>query len=383
MMSHLRQYLAHYDVVLFFSWLAIMVFGLVMLASASLPYADFHYHEPFYFLIRQCIFALLGIVMGVVMMCISPYWWDRWRHGLFFATVIGLIVVLIPGIGHVVKGSMRWIKLGFLNLQVSECSKLMMILYISGFIKKHYESLQRDYHVFVRPIQIISAVAALVLLEPDFGTVCVLIVVTLIQLFVAGARFRYVFILFASVSMFLYIVAISAPYRMKRLMSFLDPWAHQDAESYQLIHSLIAVSSGGWFGNGLGESTEKLFYLPEAHTDFLFAIIAEEVGFLGIFCLFMLFGVLLARIWTLAYTAFLRKEIFIASVLVGVASWWGVQIIINIGVNMGCFPTKGITLPFISYGGSSMVVCCAAMGLVMRCAYELHKKIHDEGHNGA
>jgi cell division protein FtsW len=154
----------------------------------------------------------------------------------------------------------------------------------------------------------------------------------------------------------------------------MDPMAHQDAESYQLIHSLMAISSGGWFGTGLGESMEKLFYLPEAHTDFLFAIITEELGFSGMVCLMMLFAVLLARIGTLAYMAFMRGEIFIGSILMGIGSWWGIQSIINIGVNMGCLPTKGLTLPFISYGGSSMVVCCAGMGLVMRCAYELHRK---------
>lgn len=373
MRSKFIRYFVHYDGVLFFTWLAIMVYGVIMLASASLPYADFYYHDPLFFFTRQCIFIVVGIILGLCMMFISPYWWYRWRHGIFFAMVIALVIVLIPGVGSTVKGSMRWIRCGFINLQVSECSKLMMILYIAGFITKNYESLQRDYYVFFRPICIVSVISALVLLEPDFGTVCVLMSVTLIQLFIAGARLRYVLVLFSSVSVFLYIVAISAPYRVKRLMSFMDPWAHQDAESYQLVHALIAVSSGGWFGNGLGESTEKLFYLPEAHTDFLLAIIAEELGLLGVICLMLLFIVLLSRIWYLAYSAFMQKDIFIGSVLVGIASWWGVQIIINIGVNMGCLPTKGITLPFISYGGSSMVMCCAAMGLLMRCSYELQK----------
>lgn len=368
------QLLCAVDPVLLFTWVAIVIYGWVILASASLPYADFHYHNPWFFVIRQSIFIGIGLFVWLFMFLIAPHWWYRWRHALLIGTIIALLAMLIPGVGHVVKGSMRWVRIGMFNLQVSECSKLTMVLYISGFITKHHKDLKENFKVFFRPIIIISSVASLILLEPDFGTVCVLLSVTLLQLFVAGARFRYVALLISCVSVVLWGVAISAPYRVKRLLSFMDPWAHQDAESYQLVHSLMAISSGGIFGNGLGESMEKLFYLPEAHTDFLFAILAEELGLVGMCALLLLFVALLARIWTYAYVAFSEKNIYLGSILTGIASWWGLQILINVGVNLGCLPTKGITLPFISYGGSSMVICCAAMGLVMRCVVDIQEK---------
>lgn len=362
------------DRVLLFSWVGISIFGWIILASASLPYADFFYHDPWYFIMRQSLFMAIGIIVWAVMFMVSPRWWYAWRHYLLIFTILSLLIMLLPGIGHTVKGSMRWIKIGIFNLQLSECSKLTMVLYVSGFISKHLHDLRHNFKVFIRPLIIIALIASLILLEPDFGTVCVLLSVTLLQLFVAGARFRYVGSLLACVLCILWLVAISAPYRIKRLLSFMDPWSHQDAESYQLVHSLMAISSGGWFGSGLGESMEKLFYLPEAHTDFLFAVLAEELGFIGVFVLLVMFVVLIARIWSYAYVAYQNKNIYSGSVLVGVASWWGIQTLINVGVNLGCLPTKGITLPFMSYGGSSIVVCFAAMGIVMRCAVELQNK---------
>lgn len=373
--NHIRRLLA-VDPMLCGTWLALMVYGWVMLASASLPYADFYYHDPWYFVVRQGIFIGMGCAAAVLMFLIAPGWWYRWRHGLLMGTILALLVMLMPGVGHSVKGSMRWIKLGIFHLQLSECSKLSMILFVSGFIKKHHARIHEDFHLFFRPMLIISVVSSLILLEPDFGTVCVLLSVTLLQLFMAGARFRYVLFLLAAVSCVLWGVAFSAPYRVKRLLSFMDPWAHEDAESYQLVHSLMAVSSGGYFGVGLGESMEKLFYLPEAHTDFLFAIIAEELGWLGVMSLLLLFALLIARLWYYVYVAFLNRHIYLGSILSGIASWWGLQVVINVGVNLGMLPTKGITLPCISYGGSSMLVCCASMGLAMRCAVELqhHKK---------
>lgn len=376
MMKQLRHLFGHIDPVLLFMWLGIMVYGWVILTSASMPYANFHYHDSWFFVIRQSIFIVIGLFMWFMMFIIAPNWWYRWRHALLFGTIAALLFMLLPGVGHVVKGSMRWIRIGIFNLQVSECSKLTMILYISGFISKHHWDIKNTFNVFFRPIAIISLVASLILLEPDFGTVCVMLLVTLFQLFVSGAKFRYVGLLISCVSFVLLGVAVSAPYRVKRLMSFMDPWSHQDAESYQLVHSLMAVSAGGWFGSGLGESMEKLFYLPEAHTDFLFAILAEELGLVGMIVLLAMFFILLARIWMYAYIAYNNEDIYSGSVLVGIASWWGLQTLINVGVNLGCLPTKGITLPFISYGGSSMVVCCAAMGLVMRCAADIQMRSH-------
>ncbi len=282
-----------------------------------------------------------------------------------------LFVVLVPGIGYEVNGSTRWIRVGVMNLQVSEPARLCLLVYLAGYVVRQQKVLKEQFVGFLRPMLVLSLGCALLLAEPDFGAAIVLLATALIVLFVAGARIRDFLLFFLTALTAMAVLALTSPYRMKRLTGFLDPWADPFDSGFQLTQSLIAIGTGEWFGVGLGNGVQKLFYLPEAHTDFVFAVFAEEFGLLGSLVLITLFLALLWRIFSLAMRAGDAERFFEAYLATGLGTWLGLQAFINVGVNMGLLPTKGLTLPLISYGRSSLIVTMVAIGLLLRIHHEL------------
>jgi cell division protein FtsW len=282
-----------------------------------------------------------------------------------------LFLVLLPGIGYEVNGSRRWVRFGILNLQVSEPARLCFIIYLSGYLVRRNKDLRENFGGFLKPMLLMSLACVALLAEPDFGAAIVLLATALTMLFVAGARIRDFLIFFAAALLAMILLAVTSPYRMKRLTGFLDPWADPFNSGFQLTQSLIAIGRGEWLGVGLGNGVQKLFYLPEAHTDFVFAVFAEEFGLAGSIILIGLFVALLWRVFRLAMRASEMDRCFESYLAIGIGTWLGLQAFINVGVNMGILPTKGLTLPLISYGRSSLIVTMAAIGLLLRIHHEL------------
>ena len=360
-----------YDRWILISSLILIVFGLLMVSSASMVVSDQLYHEPFHYLLRQLIFLISGAGIAWIITHIPLKKWEEMSFVLVIACFVLLLAVLIPGIGRVVNGSRRWIHLGFISLQISEAVKLMAILYLAGFLQRHLREVQTQLSGFTKPLIFFALMGVLLLLEPDFGATSVIAVTALSLLFIAGARILPFIIILGVVIGGMALLAITTPYRLQRLTTFLNPWHHAYGSGYQLTQSLIAFGRGGLFGVGLGNSVQKLFYLPEAHTDFIFAVIGEELGLTGELFLMAIFVILIARIILLAKQALRQHQFFAGFAAWGIGLWLSFQIFINIGVNIGLLPTKGLTLPLISYGGSSLWVSCATIGIVLRIAYEV------------
>ena len=297
--------------------------------------------------------------------------WQRFSVPLLIVGFFLLIVVLIPGIGRVVNGSRRWINLGIMTVQVSEVVKLCAIIYLASYLHRFQNQVQTQLIGFIKPMAVLAIVAALLLKEPDFGAVSVIAITFLTLLFIAGVRLWPFIALFLTVAGAMTTLAITSPYRLQRITTFINPWSTAYGSGYQLTQSLIAFGRGGVLGVGLGNSIQKLFYLPEAHTDFIFAVIAEELGLIGELALLALFVILVVRIFHLGRRAHLMKNLFSAYTAYGIGMWLSLQAAINMGVNAGLLPTKGLTLPFISYGGSSLLVDCVVVGIVLRISYEL------------
>lgn len=361
---------APYDYLLIFYVLALLSFGLLMVTSASINVSDQQLHQPFYYFFRQVIYLLAGCCLGFVIMQIEIENWEHYSWFLLIAALLALTLVLIPGIGRSVNGSMRWIGMGGLGFQVSEFAKLAIIVYMAGYLWRHQREIKTQLSGFLKPMGILAVVSLLLLREPDFGALVVIVTTTLGLMFLAGMRLRHFIILLISAAIGMSALAISAPYRLVRLTSFLNPWAHPFDSGYQLTQSLIAFGRGGWWGAGLGKSIQKLFYLPEAHTDFLFAVIAEELGLLGTMCVITLFLLLVLRVFAIGRRAQILGQHFSGFLAYGFAMWIAIQFIVSIGVNSGIFPTKGLTLPFMSYGGSSLLINCMMIALVLRIDYE-------------
>jgi cell division protein FtsW len=350
---------------------ALMCGGLVMLTSASISLAERNNGNPLFYFERQIFAALTGLAGAYVMLQIPTRLWERSGTVLVCLTFALLVSVLLPGLGHTVNGSTRWMNLGGINImQVSEPARLLMLMYISGYVLRHGRELQAGFIGFLKPMVLVSCACMLLLAQPDFGAATVMLTITLAVLFVAGARLRDFLVFTVAVAAALVALAISSPYRVARLTGFLDPWADPYDSGFQLTQSLIAIGSGEWFGVGLGSSVQKLFYLPEAHTDFVFAVIAEEFGLLGSLILIALFAALVWRAIKIAEDSAVRGRLYQANLAFGFAVWQGVQVFINIGVNMGILPTKGLTLPLISYGRSSLVVTLIGLGLLLRIDHE-------------
>lgn len=353
---------------------ALLGLGLIMVTSASIDMAERHLGHPFYYTIRQCIGLLIGTLGALFVLSVPIQFWYRLSGTMMVIALILLALVLIPGVGRVVNGSARWLNLGITAFQVSEFGKLTVVIYLSSYIVRHKQALKEQVSGFIRPMGLLSIVGALLILEPDFGATVVVMTTALAMLFLAGVPLWQFMILLLVVGGILGGVAISAPYRLERLTSFLDPWAVAFDSGYQLTQALIAFGRGEWFGVGLGSSIQKLFYLPESHTDFVFAVLAEELGLIGALGTISLYILFVWRGMIVGLNAEKRGDRFAAFVCYGISLWVGLQTMINIGVNTGVLPTKGLTLPFLSYGGSSVSVICVAVGLLLRVDYENRMK---------
>ncbi len=365
-----RVRLSELDPVLTLAALCLLALGVVMVASASITVAERNWSNPFYYLHRQLVFSVMGLMLALFVFRVRLVQWEKSGMALLVFALFLLVLVLIPGIGKSVNGSTRWIALGMFNLQVSEVVKLLMPIYVAGYLVRHGEAVRTNLWGFIKPMLLVGLAGLLLLLEPDFGATVVLMGTVLCMTFLGGVRFMQFaafVVLFGSAAVAL---VVTSPYRMERLMSFTNPWADPFDSGFQLTQSLIAIGRGGWFGTGLGSSVQKLFYLPEAHTDFLFAVLAEELGFIGVCVVLVLFGVVFYRAFRIGHMAEISGNRFAAYLAYGIGVLLAMQAVINIGVNMGLLPTKGLTLPLMSYGGSSLMMSCMAMGLLLRIHHE-------------
>ncbi|MBI5659498.1 MAG: putative lipid II flippase FtsW [Nitrosomonadales bacterium] len=368
-----RRTLPEYDETLVWVVLALLAIGLVMVYSASIATAEgskFTGFRPSYYLMRHSLFVCIGIAAGVAAFRIPVQTWQKLAPYLFLLGVVLLALVLVPGIGRAVNGSRRWLSLFVFNMQPSELMKLFAVLYAADYTVRKGAVKHTFRKAFLPMFAVMALVGALLLLEPDLGALVVICVIALGILWLGGFNIKvFAGLLFALPAALAALVIVS-PYRMQRVVGFMDPWSDPFGKGYQLSHALIAFGRGEWLGVGLGASVEKLFYLPEAHTDFLLAVIAEELGFAGVCAVIVLFAALLVRAFAIGRQAAFLDRQYAALTAQGIAVWLGVQAIINIGVNMGVLPTKGLTLPFLSFGGSGVVVNCLAVAVLLRIDWE-------------
>ena len=368
-----RLPVAEYDEQLAWIVLALLSIGLVMVYSASIATAEaskFTGHHPTYYLVRQAIFIVVGFVAGVAAFQLPVQNWQKMAPYLFVSGLLLLILVLIPGIGHEVNGSRRWLPLFLINLQPSELMKLFVVLYAADYTMRKGMVKHSFTKAFLPMFTVMTLVGALLLLEPDMGAFVVICAIAMGTLFLGGLNLKVFLGLVCTLPPAFAALVFSSPYRMQRVVGFMDPWSDPFGRGYQLSHALIAFGRGEWFGVGLGGSVEKLFYLPEAHTDFLLAVIAEELGFVGVLAIVVLFAWLLIRAVAIGRQAAFLDRLFPALLAQGIALWLGIQAMINMGVNMGVLPTKGLTLPFLSFGGSGIVVNCVAVAILFRIDFE-------------
>jgi cell division protein FtsW len=350
---------------------ALLLVGLIMVTSASMSIAARDMGDPFYFLERQFIFTLAGVAFAWMMTRIPTELWDKYGLALLLLGLLLLILVLIPGLGARVNGARRWLRIGVLNFQVSELAKVLVLMWLCSYCVRKRAELETTLPGLLKPFGLLSVTAVLLLIEPDFGAATVLFATGFAVLFIAGARLRFVVLLVSTAVVAFALLALTSSYRLKRLLIFLHPFDDPFKGGFQLTQSLIAIGRGSWFGVGLGSSVQKLFYLPEAHTDFVFAVLAEEFGLVGVMGVIGLFVALVWRafhISRLAAQAGLRFQAYLAMAF---GIWLGLQASVNIGVNMGVLPTKGLTLPLLSYGRSSLLVSLAWLGVLLRIYHEV------------
>jgi cell division protein FtsW len=349
---------------------ALLLVGLVMVASASIGVADRSLGDPFHFFERQLLYVLLGVAAGTVAVAIPTTVWERYSMVLLGVAFVLLLLVLVPGIGAEVNGSRRWVRLGIMNFQVSELARVLLLTYVASYAVRRADELRADVKGFARPVVVLGLAAVLLLAEPDFGAATVLMATGVAVLFLAGARIRHLLVPIVLGVAAMAALAVTSSYRMRRLTAFRNPWEDPFDSGFQLTQSLIAIGRGEWFGVGLGSSVQKLFYLPEAHTDFVFAVLAEEFGFAGVVVVLALFGMLVGRALAISRSAARAGLRFQSLLAAAVGVWLGLQVFVNVGVNMGLLPTKGLTLPLLSYGGSSMLVTLGWLGVLLRVHHE-------------
>ena len=369
--EHIRGLRLRYDAQLIIAVLALVGLGLVMVASASISIAARELGDPLYYFWRQSVYVAISLVLMLVATRIPLQIWRSLSPVLLGVGALMLVLVFIPGVGREVNGSMRWVSLGPFNLQPSEPMKLFMVLYLAGYLVRRGELVRSTVGGFVRPMSMLAVIGVLLLFEPDYGATVVLFTTALGMLFLGGVPFWSFLGWAAFVVVSMGVVVMAAPYRVERLLTFMNPWADPFGSGFQLTQALIAIGSGEWLGVGLGSSVQKLFYLPEAHTDFLFAVLAEELGMLGVLVVILIFTFIVLRAIAIGTRAERAGHEYGAHLAYGVGLLIGLQASINIGVNMGLLPTKGLALPLMSYGGSSLVVNSFAVGLVMRVDHEL------------
>lgn len=356
------------DYALLAATMALLLTGIVMVGSATMH----RYTEtPYFFVNRHLLAVMLGIAAALLVMRIPIDRWERWSPWLYLVGLLLLVLVLIPGVGRTVNGAQRWISLGGINLQSSEFMKLFLMLYLAGYMHRNHLEVTATVRGFIKPLLPVIIAAALIMLEPDMGTTVVVLLMAFGMLFLGGVPIRQYLMLSAVAALALGVLVIIEPYRMQRVTSFMDPFADPLNSGYQLSNALIAFGRGEWSGVGLGEGVQKLFYLPEAHNDFLIAVIGEELGLLGtmgIICLFTFISWRAFRIGAMAEEHSMR---FAAYTAYGCGLWLGFQSFINIGVNLGLLPTKGLTLPLMSYGGNSIIVACMVIAMLQRIYLEI------------
>jgi cell division protein FtsW len=352
----------------------ILMLGLMMVASSSIAIATHNFSAPFHYFYRQLIFCLLGFVLALVFSWIPIRFWEKSSFIIYFITLASLILVLIPGIGHGANGSMRWFKLAGFHVQISEYAKLSVIFYLAGTIARHHKGLIQGWRAFLNPLAIVGLMAIFILAEPDFGSTAVVLTVTILMLFLANVPWKRFLVIGLCLTAVLITLAVISPYRLQRITSFMDPWANPFTSGYQLTQALIAFGRGGLWGAGLGNGIQKLLYLPEAHTDFIFAVTVEELGAIGGTVLLLLYAIWLFNIMRLGKQALGYRLRFHGFICYGIGLWMGTQTLINLGVNMGLLPTKGLTLPLMSYGGSSLLIVMVSMGILT----SIHREVHQE-----
>ncbi|MEQ7920781.1 putative lipid II flippase FtsW [Xanthomonas sp. WHRI 1810A] len=358
--------------------LALLGLGLVMIASASSEVAAAQSGNTLAMMIRHLVYLVLGLGACVVTMLIPVATWQRLGWLMLVGAFGLLILVLVPGIGREVNGSMRWIGFGMFNVQPSEIAKVFVVIFLAGYLIRRQQEVRESWMGFFKPFIVLLPMAGLLLMEPDFGATVVMMGAAAAMLFLGGVGlFRFTLMVALAVGA-VFVLVQAQPYRMARLITFTDPWSDQFGSGYQLTQALIAFGRGEWLGVGLGNSVQKQFYLPEAHTDFVFSVLAEELGVVGSLVTVGLFVFVSLRAMYIGMWAERAKQFFAAYTAYGLAFLWIGQFLINIGVNVGLLPTKGLTLPFLSYGGSSLIICCASLGLLLRIEWESRNNMGSE-----
>jgi cell division protein FtsW len=356
-------------------WVTALLLGLgvVMVYSASIAIAEggrATAFDPGYYLSRHALFVAIGAVLALIAFQVPLKLWQQAAPLLFVAGLVLLVIVLIPGIGREVNGSRRWISLYVLNLQPSELMKVFVVLYAADYTVRKAALMHSLKRGFLPMLGVMLLTGGLLLREPDFGAFAVICVIAMGILFLGGMNWRLFAGLFVLLVIGFFLLIWTAPYRWQRIIGFMDPWSDPYGKGYQLSHALIAFGRGEWFGVGLGGSVEKLFYLPEAHTDFLLAVIAEELGFVAVALIVIAFSWVVLRAFEIGRRAAVLERYFSSLVAQGIGLWIGVQAIINMGVNMGILPTKGLTLPLLSFGGSALTATCVALAILLRVDWE-------------
>jgi cell division protein FtsW len=355
----------------------LLALGTVMVGSASIAIAEGQNVPVYYYLLRHCLYILIGIFLALSFRIIPIDFLQRISRPLMLLAAFSLLLVFIPGIGHTVNGSARWIRLGMVNFQVVEAVKLMAIIYVSGYLARKANLVRTRFFDTLKPLIFAAVLSVTLLLQPDMGSAAVITAIIAGMLWLAGAAWRHILVL-GMLTLPAFGFAAMEPYRLRRIVSFMDPWADPFNSGFQLTQALIAVGRGELFGVGLGASIQKLFYLPEAHTDFIFAVLAEEFGLLGVVVVLSMFVLLVTRVMIIGNMAHRRGRPFAGFLAYGVGLWVGLQAVVSIGVNLGVLPTKGLTLPLISSGGSSILMTLLALGMVLRIKYELDRD-HEPG----
>ena len=361
------MWMASFDATLFAAWLALMVVGLVMVTSAAamLPGGTEHY------LTRHGIYAAGALALGCAILLLPLKLWELAHKLLLIGAIVLCCLVFVPGLSEEINGSRRWISLGPIGVQPGEFAKLGIAIYLAGYLAREGGRLNDGWLGLVKPLLWTAMVVGLIFLQPDYGTVVIIVAVAGGLLFLAGARLSTFFVGAVAALSLIAVAALLEPYRVARLTSFRDPWAVATEDGYQLTQALIAFGRGGLFGQGLGDGVQKLLYLPEAHNDFIFAVITEELGLVGALVVLALLAFVTLRLLGIARDAAVRERPFAAYIVYAAALFIGAQTVVNVGVNTGMLPTKGLTLPFVSYGGNSLLVCSAFIAFALRVRMEL------------
>ncbi|MCY4060415.1 MAG: putative lipid II flippase FtsW [Gammaproteobacteria bacterium] len=363
--------IARIDLSLVTAWLVLVVVGIVMVSSATASQPE----GSGYYLAKHGVYVLGSLVVVAGLACVPLRVWEVMHVPCLLLAVVLCALVLVPGVSQEINGSRRWVELGLIRFQPAEAAKFLVVVYLAGCVARAGDALSTHWQLLLKPVALVVVVLVLILYQPDFGSVVLLALLTGGILFVGGARLRDFLLLAVLGGVALAAVAVVQPYRVERLMTFLDPWATPYSSGYQLTQALIAFGSGGFFGLGIGEGVQKLLYLPYPHNDFIYAVIAEELGLVGAVAILALLVALTVRICRIGRDAVAERRVFAGMVAYGAALLLGMQTVFNVGVNTGMLPTKGLTLPFVSFGGNSLLVCSGLVALALRVNYERRRRV--------